>query len=147
MSSALNLLTGLKYVEKPPSEAAKAFKTPKPYHGFSKLQVGNHEIFSFRFVKNKLYNKYPENPGLERSLLIELKDQVLFLPEYIGSQFDDAQIEELNNDGITKYMFFGGSRPNRLVQTIIKNKIKITFFMIVCIFLVPGSSNSRPVNK
>lgn len=113
MSSALDLLTGIKYVEKPQSEASKTFKPSKPYFGFSKLQIGNHEIFSFRFVKNKLYNKYPENPGSERSLMVELKDQVLFLPEYIGSQFDEAKIVELNNDGVKKYMFFGGSRPNR----------------------------------
>lgn len=85
----------------------------KPYIGFSKLPFGNHEVFNFRFVKNKLYNVNAKKPGLERVILAELEDQVLFLPEYFARVFenDDAKLAELNK-GAKKYMYFGGKRSN-----------------------------------
>lgn len=104
MSSALNLLT--------------SYGGPsKPYIGFSKLQHGYFEIERFRFVKNKMYNENNEDhvqKKLKRILLVELSDQVLFLPEYFaaGLNDDDAKIDELNNDGITKYLYFGGKRAH-----------------------------------
>lgn len=89
--------------------------TSKPYHGFSKLNHGYYEIEKFRFVKNKLYKPNVENPRLKRVLLVELKEEVLFLPEYFAANFndDDAKVEELNTDGIKKYLYFGGKRPNK----------------------------------
>lgn len=85
----------------------------KPYHGFANLNVGYYEIEKFRLVKNKLYNPNVENPRLKRVLLVELKEEVLFLPEYFAVNFndDDAKVEELNNDGIKKYLYFNGKRP------------------------------------
>lgn len=87
----------------------------KPYFGFSRLAIGYHEIIKFRFVMNKMYRADAEKPGLKRTILVELADQVLFLPEYFARKFedDDDKITELNSDGIKKYMFFGGKRQNR----------------------------------
>lgn len=99
MSSALNLL--------------RSFGTDsKPYIGFTRLPHGYHEIERFRLVPNKMYNKKKEN-SLEEVLLVELKDQVLFLPSYFAVSFQDnhERVEELNSDGIKKFLFFGGKRP------------------------------------
>lgn len=100
MSSAFNLISSIGGAS-------------KPYHGFSKLDLGYYEIERFRFVKNKLYNPNVENPRLKRVLLVELKEEVLFLPEYFATNFndDDAKVEELNSDGVKKYLYFGGKRP------------------------------------
>lgn len=86
----------------------------KPYLGFKKLNAGNHEIVKFRVVANKQYREgAPES--YRKSLLVELEDQVLFLPHYFFEQlqFDEKKVEELNNDGIKKYLFFGGERDNK----------------------------------
>lgn len=105
-SSALSLLTSVG-------------GPPKAYNGFSKLQHGYHKIECFRLVKNKYNENNEDEPSrkrkkLERVLLIELKDEVLFLPEYFAAVFnnDEAKVEELNNDGIVKYLYFGGKRHN-----------------------------------
>lgn len=86
----------------------------KPYFGFSDLRKGNHEILQFKLVKNVHYNKKNEK-SLKRVILVELKDQVLFLPEYFAQKFKDnpKKIDELNRDGVKKFLFFGGSRKNR----------------------------------
>lgn len=102
MSSAFSLLSG--------------FNSSKPYNGFKNLKLGYYKIESFRLVKNKMYNENNEAHAknkLKRVLLVELKDQVLFLPEYFAVPLndDDAKVDELNNDGIQKYLFFGGIRP------------------------------------
>lgn len=95
-------------------KSATNLNEQKPYIGFAKLAIGNYEVIQFRLVKNKLYNVNSAKPGLKRSLLVELKDQVLFLPEYFGKLFndDDAKVAELNK-GPKKYLYFGGSRPNK----------------------------------
>lgn len=83
----------------------------KPYKGFKELPHGHHEIVRFRLVKNKMLEEFGEKAAkLPRVLLVELSDQVLFLPEHFAIPFhnDDAKVEELNNDGVTKYLFFGG---------------------------------------
>lgn len=86
----------------------------KPYKGFSQLPIGNHEIVKFRFVANEMYNKKKEN-SLKRVILIELADEVLFLPEYfaVGLNDDSSKIDELNKDGIKKFLCFGGKRANK----------------------------------
>lgn len=103
MSSAFSLLSG--------------FNSSKPYSGFKNLAIGYYEIESFRFVKNKMYNENNEEhvaKKLKRVLLVELKEEVLFLPEYFAVPFndDDSKIDELNNDGVKKYLYFGGQRPS-----------------------------------
>lgn len=87
------------------------FESSKPYKGFAKLNIGNYEIKSFRLVRNKWYN--PENTdSLERILLAELDDQVIFLPSYMAKNFkdDDKLVEAVNNDGIKRFLCFGGRR-------------------------------------
>lgn len=83
----------------------------KEYKGFKFLDIGYHEIIKFRFVKNKFADSNGES---NRTLLVELKDEVLFLPQYFADIFndDDSKIEQLNNDGIKKFLYFGGARQN-----------------------------------
>lgn len=83
----------------------------KPYHGYSQLPMGNHEIFAFRLVRNKLYREN-DIGSLKRVLLVELKDQILYLPNHFAAKFkdDDSRVNELNTDGIKKFLFFGGKR-------------------------------------
>lgn len=99
MSAAFNLISGI--------------GASKPYNGFSNLEHGFYKIEKFRLVKNKMYKADAEIPKLKRILLVELEEEVLFLPEYFAVNFndDEAKVEELNNDGITKYLYFGGKRP------------------------------------
>lgn len=58
-----------------------------------------------------------DEKSLARILLVELKDQVLFLPEYFAYNFQggdaDDKILAMNNDGVTKYLYFGGEGPNK----------------------------------
>lgn len=86
----------------------------KPYFGFTKLIPGYYEIVNFRLVKNKMYKADSEKPMLKRTLLIELIDQVLFMPEYITRKFEDdeSKVQELNTDGMRKFLHFGGKRES-----------------------------------
>lgn len=77
----------------------------KPYLGFKKLKEGFHEIQQFRTVKTKFVKKG------EKSILVELKEQVLFLPQYFRSTLTDEDLQELNARIENKekvYLFFGG---------------------------------------
>lgn len=86
----------------------------KNYLGFKHLSIGYHKIIRFRLVKNKMMRQDSTKPALPRVLLVELEDQVLYLPEYFAEKFNDdsTKIDELNNDGIVKYLFFGGQREH-----------------------------------
>lgn len=86
----------------------------KPYLGFSNLAIGHHEVIKFRLVKNKLYNPTSEKPSSKLVLLVELKDQVLFLPQYFAMSInlDEKKVEELN-EGEKKFLFFGGKGANK----------------------------------
>lgn len=95
----------------------------KPYYGFSKLAIGNHEIIKFRVVKNKQYIASNAKTGLKHAILVELKDQVLFLPphfsrKFIGEDGDvcTAKVDELNADTDKTFLYFGGARANRYVD-------------------------------
>lgn len=82
----------------------------KPYYGFSNLPLGYHEIFGFRLVKNKFAKK---EDCKKKSILIELKDQIIFLPKYFSENINEDDIVNLNSDGEIKYLYFGGKRENR----------------------------------
>lgn len=101
MSSALSLLKS-------------AGSNMKPYNGFAKLPEGAHKIYNFKLVPNKLYNA-KDKKSLKKVIMIELKEEVLFLPEYFCAAIkqDESKIDELNNDGIAKYLYFGGRRGNK----------------------------------
>lgn len=90
------------------------YPNQKPYFGFSRLALGHHSVVGFRIVKNKLYRADSEKPGLPKTLLVELEDQVLFMPDYISKVFidDEQKVAELNSDNIKKVLFFGGRRKN-----------------------------------
>lgn len=80
----------------------------KPYHGFAKLDIGFYEIKLYRMVKNK-YGK--KKSGTGKSILIELDDQVLFLPQYFNQKLTESDIQELNEttaSGKPTFLYFGG---------------------------------------
>lgn len=86
----------------------KNIQPNKPYHGFARLNEGYHRVFSFRIVKNKFGTK---KDGSSKSILVELSDEVLFLPQYYLQKLNEDDIRELNTS-IEKedyiYLFFGG---------------------------------------
>lgn len=80
----------------------------KPYHGFARLNEGYHKVASFRIVKNK-FGKKADGSG--KSILVELADEVLFLPQYFLQTINEDDVKELNaaiGSGNTIYLFFGG---------------------------------------
>lgn len=81
---------------------------------FSKLARGHYEVECFRFVKNKFYKPDSADPGVKRSLLVELKDQVLFLPKYFAERLRDSdeKLMELNS-GEKKFLFYDGKRDDK----------------------------------
>lgn len=80
----------------------------KPYYGFTKLDIGHHEILSFRLVKNKFAKK----DDCKKTILVELNEQIVFLPKYFTEQIKESDIDELNADGEKKFLYFGGKREN-----------------------------------
>lgn len=85
----------------------------KPYLGFSQLELGNHLVVKFSLAKNSLYKKGSGKPKLV--MMVELRNQVLFLPDYYAEKFDcnEEKVSALNEDGIEKYLQFGGSRSDK----------------------------------
>lgn len=81
----------------------------KPYHGFAKLAIGYHEIRCFRSVKNKFGKKGTSG----KSILVELADQILFLPQYFWQKLNENDLQELNTsieEGEYIYLYFGGKQ-------------------------------------
>lgn len=77
----------------------------KAYLGFAKLAIGYHKIISFRSTKNKFGKKG------EKSILVEIDDQVLFLPQHFSAKINEDDIRELNSSiekNETIYLHFGG---------------------------------------
>lgn len=86
--------------------ALKKLEETKPYYGFTKLRVGFHQIKLFRTVKNKF-----EKKDDVKSIMIELEDQVIFLPQYFRQKIYDLDICELNsciNKNEDIFLHFGG---------------------------------------
>lgn len=74
----------------------------KPYHGFAKLEIGYHQVVCFRSTETT-YGK---------TIVVELDNEVLFLPRYFVEKLTDDDILELNSS-IEKeniYLYFGGQR-------------------------------------
>lgn len=84
-------------------------KTGKAYKGFANLDLGFHLIECFRLVKNK-YKKKVE--GNKKSIIVELKDEILFLPAYFLQKLSEDDINELNSsissEGEKVYLYFEG---------------------------------------
>lgn len=85
----------------------------KPYRGFAKLKQGDYPIAKFKLVRNKYYDAENVN-SVKRILLVELDDQVLFLPQIFASNFgdNDALIKTLNADEKKRFLCFGGAGEN-----------------------------------
>lgn len=86
----------------------EAVNPNKPYLGFAKLKNGFHEIVCFRITKNKFGKK---TDGSNKSILVELLQEVLFLPQYFWSKLTEADINVLNScieNGSKVYLYFGG---------------------------------------
>lgn len=79
--------------------------------GFAKLNTGYHQIHCFRSVKNKFGKKADGN---KRGVLIELDDQVLFLPQHFSQKITENDIVELNDsiESAPLYLYFGGAVEN-----------------------------------
>lgn len=85
----------------------KQIKVNKPYYGFTKLPVGYHKIVDLRVVKSKFGKKNNDNEAAT-SILAELENEVLFLPQYFN-KLNTADIDELNLLG-DLYIYFGGQQ-------------------------------------
>lgn len=86
----------------------KEVQPVKPYNGFARLDNGYHKILSFRIVKNKFGKKAT---GSNKTILVELAEEVLFLPQYFMQRLTEEDVQELNtsiDNGETIYLFFGG---------------------------------------
>lgn len=82
-------------------------KDNKPYRGFSKLPLGNHLILNFRTVKNKFCKK--GDPA--KTILVELQNEVVFLPNHFMQKISEPELKLLNElieEGQNVYLFFGG---------------------------------------
>lgn len=77
----------------------------KPYNGFTKLSEGFHEIVCFRATKNKFAKK---GEGSSKSIIVELKDEIVFLPQYFGTKISESDIKELNASKEKIFLYFGG---------------------------------------
>lgn len=87
-------------------EALRKLKE-KPYRGFSELCIGFHPIGQFRAVKNKFAK---EDEKDSKSILVELADQVVFLPKHIGERLTESDLEELNLFKEDVFLYFGGKQ-------------------------------------
>lgn len=80
----------------------------KPYNGFVKLAIGYHSIERFRDVKNR----FVKNEGVPgRTILVELKNEVVFLPQYWSEKIALLGIDKLNEQLENKreiFLYFGG---------------------------------------
>lgn len=81
--------------------------TNKPYNGLARLSHGFHEIDCFRESHGKF----------GRSVIAELKKEIIFLPQYISEKLNSHDIEELNSLDGKLYLYFGGRhKVGRYVQ-------------------------------
>lgn len=78
----------------------------KPYKVFTFLAKGYHKIESFRLVDNKFATK-DDSDNEKKTVLVELKNEVLF-SKYFSKNFNEKDIKDINSDGETKYLYFGG---------------------------------------
>lgn len=95
-------------------DLAELFGCGKPYKGFTNLEPGNYKILKFSLVRNRFFNPNVEG-SLPRTLLVELEDQVLFLPSYMAVNFNNNEtlIEKLNNSPSKKILCFEGRRVDK----------------------------------
>lgn len=76
-------------------------KHNKPYYGFTKLSIGYHKIECFRFVKN-IFSKKGAKDAM--SVLVELKNEVVFLPQHLSQNITETDLQELNSCDENMYL-------------------------------------------
>lgn len=83
----------------------------KPYRGFSSLSLGKHRIIRFSLVPNR-FAASTLTTAQKTNVRVELEDQVVYLPNYIGEKLkgDQNKIDELNNSNIVFYLDFKGRK-------------------------------------
>lgn len=75
----------------------------KPYHGLPKLELGYHQVYAFR-----------ESTGrYGRGIIAELKDEIIFLPQFMVERLDEEDIRALNDSDEKLFLFFGGRHPTK----------------------------------
>lgn len=84
----------------------------KPYHGFSKLPHGYHEIVCFKLTKNK-YAAADDEQENKKSIIVELKNEILFLPKYFTENINEDDINDINSSNEILYLYFGGKREGK----------------------------------
>lgn len=88
-------------------------KLNKPYLGFAKLAIGNHKIEGFKIVKNKYADK--NEPDNKTSIMVELYEEILYLPPYFRTKLSDADVDDLNkciSENENVYLYFGGKQKD-----------------------------------
>lgn len=83
----------------------------KPYNGFSKLPHGYHKIVGFKLTKNKY--AADDDQGNKKSILVELKNEILFLPQYFTESISEDDINDINSSNEILYLYFGGKREGK----------------------------------
>lgn len=78
----------------------------KPYNGLSKLSLGYHKIVNFR----------ESNGRYGRSVIVELKNEIIFLPKYLSEKLDEKDVDELNSSEEQMFLFFGGPKKTATGQ-------------------------------
>lgn len=64
------------------------------------------KILCFQFVKNK----FARDGDNQKTILVELEDEVIFLPQYFMDALDNDDIDNLNSFDEIHYLYFGGQR-------------------------------------
>lgn len=84
----------------------------KPYLGFKNLKIGNHEIISFKLIKNKFYRGGSD--VAKKTLIAELENEIVFLPSYISDRigYSAERVAEINLEPIKKYLVFNGKHAD-----------------------------------
>lgn len=76
----------------------KSINIEKPYHGLPNLTPGYHEVYAFR-----------ESTGrYGRGIIVELKNEIIFLPQFMVEKLDQEDVRELNDSNERLFLFFGG---------------------------------------
>lgn len=75
----------------------------KPYYGLPKLERGYHEVLTFR----ESHGRYG------RAIIAELKEEIIFLPQYMVEQLDQEDLRELNDSSEQLYIYFGGKHSTK----------------------------------
>lgn len=83
----------------------------KDYKGFSLLTKGYHEIETFRLVDDK-YSKESPDGEKKKVLLVELKNEVLFLSKHFANNLTESDISSINSFTERMYLYFGGRAKN-----------------------------------